>query len=60
MLVRAEPAVRELLAIPNHYALAAALALGRPVRQARRLRRREVAEFATVDRFDGPVLHAAQ
>jgi len=60
MLARQEPAVRELLAIPNHYAMAAALALGHPVRQARKLRRREVAEFATVDRFDGDALNAAR
>jgi hypothetical protein len=29
------------------------IALGRPVAQPRRLRRRPVEEFATIDRFDG-------
>ena len=56
MLVRSEQAVRELLGAPAHWALAAVIALGRPVRQPRRLRRRSVSEFTTVDRVDGPPL----
>jgi nitroreductase len=56
VLVREEAAAKELLGIPDTVALAGVLALGRPVRQPTRLRRRPVGSFATVDRFDGPPL----
>jgi nitroreductase len=56
ILTRQEPAVRELLGIPDHYVLAAAVALGHPQHQPTRLRRQEVGTFTTVDRFDGPSL----
>lgn len=54
ILTRQEPAVRDLLGIPDECVLAAAVALGHPQKQPTRLRRRAVAEFTTVDRFDGP------
>jgi len=38
--------------------VAGVIFLGRPVHQPRRLTRRPVEEFATVDRFDGPRLTA--
>ena len=53
VLVRQEPAVKELLGIPDHYAVAATIPLGKPEKQITRLRRKPVAEFATVERFDG-------
>lgn len=53
MLVRQEEEVKRLLGAPEQYALAAAIALGHPVRQPRRLRRAPVGHFATVDRVDG-------
>jgi nitroreductase len=53
MVVPEEAAVRELLAIPEHYAVAAVVPLGRPIHQVKRLRRNEVAEFVTLERFDG-------
>jgi nitroreductase len=53
MAVAEEPAVRELLGIPEQYAVAAVLPLGRPVKQVTRLRRRPVEEFVTRERFDG-------
>ena len=53
MLVQREAEVLRLLGVPGDYALAAAIALGHPVRQPRRLRRAPVEEFTTVDRFDG-------
>jgi len=53
MLVRQEEEVKRLLGAPEQYALAAAIALGPPVRQPRRLRRAPVGHFATVDRVDG-------
>jgi nitroreductase len=56
MTTRREPEVRELLGVPDHFAVAATIALGRPLGRARRLRRDAVEEFATVDRFDGSPL----
>ena len=59
MLVREEQAVKDLLGAPPDWALATVIALGHPVRAPRRLRRRPVASFATVDRVDGPPVGAA-
>ena len=53
ILTRQEPAMRELLGFPDHFALAAVLMLGHPVRQPTKLRREPVESFATLDRFDG-------
>ncbi|HEY3141285.1 MAG TPA: nitroreductase family protein [Acidimicrobiales bacterium] len=50
MPIRREPEVKELLGAPDELALAAVIALGRPVRQPKRLRRGPVDSFATVDR----------
>jgi nitroreductase len=54
MVVASEPAVRELLGIPDEYAVAAMVPLGRPAHQVKKLTRRPVAEIATRERFDGP------
>ncbi len=56
MVVRDEPAVKELLRVPDTVSVAGVLALGVPVHQPTRLRRAPVESFATVDRFDGPAL----
>ncbi|MFM7069660.1 MAG: nitroreductase family protein [Actinomycetes bacterium] len=53
-LARAEPSAAPLLGLPEHHAIVALIVLGHPVHQPTKLRRRPVAEFATVDRFDGP------
>lgn len=53
-LARREPDVCELLGIPDGHGIAALLALGYPEQVVTRLRRAEVADFAVVDRFDGP------
>ncbi|NUR31703.1 MAG: nitroreductase family protein [Catenulispora sp.] len=53
MLNNAEHQVRDLLSIPDGYALAAHLGVGVPDRHPTRLRRRPVGDFTTVDRFDG-------
>jgi nitroreductase len=53
MAATEEPKVKALLGIPEDYALAAVLPIGRPVRQLTRLRRNPLAEFATRERFDG-------
>ena len=54
MHARVEPEVKELLGAPTSAALACVVLLGHPVHQPTKLRRRPVAEFTTVDRFDGP------
>jgi nitroreductase len=48
-----EPDVQALLGIPSHFAVAAAVPLGKPRNQLTRLRRRAVSEIATCERFDG-------
>lgn len=53
-VVAEEPRVKELLGIPEEYAIAAVLPLGKPVRQLTKLKRNPVAEIATRERFDGP------
>jgi nitroreductase len=58
MAIRREAEVKALLQAPDHYALAALVALGHPVSQPRRLRRAAVDDFATVDRVDGPPFSA--
>lgn len=52
-LCRAEPAVADLLRIPDSHAVAAMIVLGHPEAVITRLRRDPVESFATVDRFDG-------
>jgi nitroreductase len=54
VLVRQEPAVKELLHIPDQYVLAATLVLGKPEKEITRLRRQPVESFAAYDHFDGP------
>ena len=56
MLVREEPEVKGLLGAPDQWALATVVALGRPADPRRRLRRRPVQSFVTIDRADGPAL----
>ncbi|MGX9787718.1 nitroreductase family protein [Mycobacterium sp. MMS18-G62] len=56
MVVAQEPRVRELLGIPDNYAVACMLPLGKPVKQVTKLTRRPVSEFASRERFDGPPL----
>lgn len=54
MAVAEEPAVKELLGIPETYAVAAVLPIGKPVKEVTKLRRSPVEEFVTRERFDGP------
>lgn len=53
MLTQREAEVRAALAVPDHFAVVAGLALGHPVHQPTRLRRAPVEEFATYDSFGG-------
>jgi|SRR5918997_151657 nitroreductase len=52
-LVRQEPEVRQLLGLPEGFALAGLIVLGHPKRQITKLSRRPVEDFAFVDRFGG-------
>lgn len=52
-LAGAESEVQSLLGLPSHFAVAAMLPIGHPVKQLTKLKRKQVAEFTTVDRFDG-------
>lgn len=55
-LTRNEPRVKSLLAIPESYAVAALLPIGKPKKQLTKLRRRPVDTFVSLDRFDGAAL----
>lgn len=54
MHVREEGAVKALLDAPEELALAAVIALGKPVREVSKLTRSAVEDFATVDSLRGP------
>jgi nitroreductase len=56
MAVAEEPAVKELLRIPDRFALAAVVPLGKPVREITKLSRHPVEDFVTRETFDGPPL----
>ncbi|WP_018598917.1 nitroreductase family protein [Mycobacterium sp. 155] len=53
MVVPEERRVKALLGIPEQFAIAAVVPLGKPVRQYTKLTRRPVTEIATRERFDG-------
>ena len=55
-LSRAEPDAAPILGLPEGHALVATIFLGQPVHQNTKLRRGQVADFATIDRFDGAPL----
>ena len=51
----AENAVKDLLGVPDEYAFAAMIPLGKPVKQLTKLTRKSVEEFVVRERFDGEV-----
>jgi len=53
LAVAHEPALRALLGLPPHVAVAALMPLGRPVKRITKLKRRPVAEFAMLERWGG-------
>jgi nitroreductase len=53
MAVAEEPRIKQVLGVPDPYAIAAVVPLGKPVREVTKLRRLPVAEFVTHERFDG-------
>ena len=60
LAVAQEPKVQELLGIPKHVAVAAVMPLGRPVRQLTKLKRKSVAELATLERWNGAPLRGGR
>ncbi len=51
-----EPQVKALLNIPDDWAVATLVPMGKPVKQLTKLKRREVEEFVVRDNFDGASL----
>ena len=58
MAVAEEPAVKELLGIPDPYAVACVLPMGKPVKQLTKLRRVEVADLVRRENWDGDAFDA--
>ncbi len=58
MAVAEEPALKELLGIPDPFAVAAVVPLGRPVKQVKRLTRAGVDELTHVEHWSGGPLEA--
>jgi nitroreductase len=59
-LAAGEPEVKALLGLPDDYAVAAMVPLGRPVKQLTKLTRKPVEQFATWDLFDGEPVRASR
>ena len=55
-LSRAETQAAPILGLPEGHALVATIFLGQPVHQNTKLRRGQVSDFTTIDRFDGEPL----
>jgi nitroreductase len=53
MCIHEEPAVKALFDVPDRYALATVVALGYPIKAARRLTRAPVQSFVSVDSMEG-------
>jgi nitroreductase len=53
MAVAEEPALKELLGIPDPYAVAAVVPLGKPVKQLRKLTRADVGELTHLEHWEG-------
>lgn len=56
MPIRREPELAEVIGLPEHVGLACFIVLGHPIERAKKLRRKPVEAFATIDRFDGEPL----
>jgi nitroreductase len=58
MAIAEEPALKSLLGIPEPFAVAAVVPLGKPVRQLKRLRRVSVADMTHSEHWNGAPLQA--
>ncbi len=55
-----EPQIKPLLNLPENWALAAIVPMGKPVKQLTKLKRKAVEDFVVKDRFDGDSLTPVQ
>ena len=53
LAVAQEPALKELLGVPDDFAIAAVVPLGKPVKQLTKLKREAVEDFVVRERFGG-------
>jgi nitroreductase len=58
MAIAEEPALKQLLGVPDPYAVAAVVPLGKPVKQLTRLKRAEVDDLTHVEHWGGGPLRA--
>ena len=58
-LANQEPRARSLLGLPDNFAIAAMVAIGKPVKQLTRLRRNTVESFTRIDSWNGEVFSAS-
>jgi nitroreductase len=58
MAVAEEPAIKELLGLPENYAVACVVPMGKPVRQLTRLKRVDVRDLARRETWDGGAFDA--
>jgi len=54
-LAHQEPKAKTILQLPDHFAVASMIGIGRPKKQLTKLRRKPVEEFARIDCWDGAV-----
>ena len=59
-LASAETRAQEILGLPEHFAVAALVPIGQPVRQLTRLRRNPVESFTCIDRWGGEAFQAPE
>lgn len=57
-LTAKEPDVKDLFGIPDRYAVCALLPIGKPIKQLRKLSRRDVQDFTWIDEFEGDTFNA--
>jgi nitroreductase len=60
LAVSQEPRLRELLGIPEHFAVSAIIPLGKPLKRLTRLKRKPVSSFATLEHWNGKPLTAVR
>ena len=53
LTVAEEPQLQTLLNLPEHFAVAAIVPIGKPIKQLTKLKRREVSDFVTLEKYDG-------
>ena len=51
-----EEAAKKILGVPDNFAIASMVGIGKPVKQLTKLKRKPVREFARINSWDGPVL----